>query len=136
MILFRCTSNYGTIRKDSDLFGTVFYKSNGVHLFDANTLFTLQCQLFRLFVLLSSCNKSRIWKYIWGKIELFGSHIGCFICFYYTWCNSGWGCLLSNKVSLKLMLCGLCKKRYSLLSYVISYWENSLKNLLLVLTKK
>lgn len=52
MILFRCTSNYGTIRKDSDLFGTVFYKSNGVHLFDANTLFTLQCQLFRPFVLL------------------------------------------------------------------------------------
>lgn len=52
MILFRCTSNYGTIRKDSDLFGTVFYKSNGVHLFDANTLFTLQCLLFRPIVLL------------------------------------------------------------------------------------
>lgn len=48
MILFRCTSNYGNIRKDFN----VFYKSNGVHLFDANTLFTLQCQLFRPFVLL------------------------------------------------------------------------------------
>lgn len=46
MILFRCTSNYGTIRKDSDLFGTVFYKSNGVHLFDANTLFTLHVNYF------------------------------------------------------------------------------------------